>query len=254
MYTILIVEDEYLLRNELSLCVDWNGLGFETPYLAGDGEQGLIQAELCRPDVVLTDIRMPKMDGLTMIRRMREKGIGSICVVLSAYDDFTWAVDAMRSGVMDYLLKPIDDARLNEVLTAVAGRLRENRSQEAADSGPADDTAVNLYLQKADEYLEAHYAEDIRLSDVARSLFISDAYLGRLYIRCCQKKFSDVLNQLRIRKSIPLLRDAQDRIDQVAEMVGYRNQQYFGSIFKKCMGLTPYQFRHSLGIRGGDEP
>ena len=72
MYRIMIVEDEYLLRSELSLCVDWAGVGFAPPVIAEDGEQGLAMAMAQPPDLVLTDIRMPKMDGLTMIGKMQE--------------------------------------------------------------------------------------------------------------------------------------------------------------------------------------
>ena len=253
MYTILIVEDEYLLRSELSLCVDWERLGFGPPLLAENGEEGLAMALSHRPDMILTDIRMPRMDGLTMLRTLREKHASCVSVVLSAYDDFSYAVEAMRYGVMDYLLKPIDDQRLEAVLKTVTERLDGLRASGAAEQSREEESAGNLYLRKADEYLEQHFAEDIRLTDVAQSLFISDAYLGRLYTRYYQKKFTDVLTQLRMRKAIPLLRDPQYKIYQVAKMVGYRNQQYFGSVFRKCMGVSPYQFRHSLGIGGGEE-
>jgi len=252
MHTVLIVEDEYLLRSELALCVDWQSLGFDTPLTAEDGEAGLTMALTHRPDVILTDIRMPRMDGLKMLRAIKQEGLQAVCIVLSAYDDFSYAVEAMRYGVMDYLLKPPDDARLAEVLREAARRLDESAA-ETPPLRPEEENAGNLYLKKADEYLEKHYAEDIRLTDVAESLFISDAYLGRLYVRYYRKKFTDVLAQLRIRKAIPLLRDPRYKIYQVAQMVGYRNQQYFGSVFRKLMGLSPYQFRHSLGIRGSDD-
>lgn len=244
MYRILIVEDEYLLRNELALCEDWTSLGFASPLIAEDGEQGLSIALEQMPDIVLTDIRMPKRDGLSMIHEMRDKQLKCQCIVLSGYDEFAYAVEALRYGVMDYLLKPLDEARLHVVLGEAVKRLDERMATESVELNPVN----NLYLQKAVAYIQEHHASDIRISDVAQALFISDAYLGRLFIREHHMKFTDYLNQLRIQKALLLLRDPQYKISQVAQMSGYRDQQYFSNVFKKMMGVSPYQYRHQVHI------
>lgn len=250
MYRMMIVEDEYLLRSELSLCVDWEALGFAPPMIAEDGEQGLAMATAQPPDVVITDIRMPKMDGLSMIGQMQKQGLKSLFIILSGYDDFSYAVEALRYGVIDYLLKPVDENRLTSVLQTAVERLKESRNEQSA----SEETGTgNLYLQKAAAYLQEHYAQDIRLSDLARELFISDAYLGRLFIRHYHMKFSDYLHQLRIQNAIPLLRDPKWRIYQIAQKTGYNNQQYFCNVFKKMMGVSPHQFRHSLGLKLPEE-
>ena len=252
MYRIMIVEDEYLLRSELSLCVDWAGVGFAPPVIAEDGEQGLAMAMAQPPDLVLTDIRMPKMDGLTMIGKMHKQGIKSLFVILSGYDDFSYAVEALRYGVIDYLLKPVDEKRLASVLQNAVERLNESRQvqegQEALEAGKG-----NLYLQKATAYLQEHYAQDVHLSDLAQELFISDAYLGRLFIRHYHMKFTDYLHQLRIQNAVPLLRDPKWKLYQIAQKMGYNNQQYFCNVFKKMMGVSPQQFRHSLGMKMPDD-
>lgn len=240
MYHILIVEDEYLLRSELAFCEDWASLGFSAPLLAEDGEQGLRLALEKKPDVILTDIRMPNLDGLGMIREIREKELKCLCIVLSGYDDFTYAVEALRYGVMDYLLKPLDEQRLHQALGKAVKLLDERQTTEGVEPTPVS----NLYLQKAIEYMKEHYASDIRISDVAQALYISDAYLGRLFIREHHTKFTDYLNQLRIQKSLQLLRDPQLKLYQVAQMIGYRDQQYFSNVFKRMMSLTPFQYRH----------
>ena len=122
MYRILIVEDEELLRNELTLCMDWADMSFCPPELARDGSQGLAMALTRPPDVVLTDVRMPRMDGLSMIREMC-KSLRCLYIVLSGYDDFSYAVEALHYGVMDYLLKPVDERQLETVLRGAAARL-----------------------------------------------------------------------------------------------------------------------------------
>lgn len=247
MYRILIVEDEVLLRNELILCEDWAGMGFDPPMLAENGEQGLKMASASQPDVILTDIRMPIRDGLSMIRELTARHSSSLFIVLSGYDDFNYAVEAMRCGVMDYLLKPVDEDRLHMALAEALRRIRECNivEQEARKNG---EQINNLYLQNAIAYIDQHYAEDIRIADVAGALFISDDYLGRLFIREYHMKFTDYLNQVRIQNAIKLLKDPYLKLYHIAQKCGYRDQQYFSNVFKKQMGLTPYQFRHSNGI------
>lgn len=242
MYSILIVEDEYLLRSELVLCEDWQALGFDPPMLAEDGEQALSMALTRCPDVVLTDIRMPRRDGLSLLKQLQKQPC--ICIVLSGYDDFHYAVEAMRYGVIDYLLKPVDEKRLHAALAEAVSRLEERRETEGTE--PEALPGSNLYLQQASAYIQQHYAEDIHISDVAQALFITDDYLGRLFIREYRMKFSDYLNQQRIQHSIALLRDPKWKLYQVAQQCGYRDQQYFSNVFKKMMGLSPNQFRHSL--------
>lgn len=256
MYRLLIVEDEYLLRSELLLCEDWMSMGFETPLMAEDGEQGLTAALTQNPDVILTDIRMPKLDGLQMIGELRRQKNECLCIVLSGYDDFTYAVEALRYGVIDYLVKPVDDARLRRALAAAVERLNECRAEAAAlpeTDKSIDENGGNLYLEKASAYLQEHYAEDVRLTDLAQKLYLSDAYLGRLFIRHYHMKFTDYLHQVRLRNAMPLLRDPKLKIYQVAQMTGYSNQQYFCSVFRKMIGISPYQFRHNLRVHFPEE-
>ena len=93
----------------------------------------------------------------------------------------------------------------------------------------------------------------MHLSDLAQELFISDAYLGRLFIRHYHMKFTDYLHQLRIQNAVPLLRDPKWKLYQIAQKMGYNNQQYFCNVFKKMMGVSPHQFRHSLGMKMPDD-
>lgn len=252
MYQILIAEDEYLLRSELALCEDWNALGFRSPILAENGEQGLQIALAQHPDVILTDIRMPVRDGLSMLGELHAQGIHIPSIVISGYDEFQYAVEAMRCGVIDYLLKPIDQERFHQTLADVVARLQERQEAESI-AASQNEPVSNLYLQQATAYMQEHYAEDLHIADVARALYLSDAYLGRLFVRGYRMKFTDSLNRIRIQNAIPLLKNPRWKLYQIAQKCGYRDQQYFSNVFKKTMGVTPYQFRHSMGIHLQEE-
>ena len=126
--TLLIVEDEDIIRKGLIVTLRKLEMDFVHIYEAGDGEEGL---RLCRehaPDIIMTDIKMPLMDGLTFIRESQKLLPEGQFIILSGYSDFEYARTALQSGVKDYLLKPSTKNEIKEVLTRVIGQLKEQQS------------------------------------------------------------------------------------------------------------------------------
>ena len=125
-YRVLLVDDEEEIRTGISRKIDWPSLGFRLVGEAGNGEEALELAEQLRPDVVLTDIKMPFMDGLELCRRLRISLPGARLVVFSGFDDFEYARQAVSMGVSEYILKPINAPELGQVL----GKLREQLDRQ----------------------------------------------------------------------------------------------------------------------------
>lgn len=113
MTKVLVVEDESIVRRDIVLTTAWEELGCVCIGGAEDADQALQMVRSQKPDIVITDIRMPGMTGLELIELIAEQyaleGRACECIVLSGYSDFEYARQAMRSGVMEYLVKPIDD-------------------------------------------------------------------------------------------------------------------------------------------------
>ena len=126
-YRVLLADDEEEIRVGISRKIDWPGLGFVLVGEAGNGEEALELAEQLRPDVVLTDIKMPFMDGLELCRRLRQSLPGAKLVVFSGFDDFEYARQAVGMGVSEYILKPINAVELSEVLTKLRRQLDSQR-------------------------------------------------------------------------------------------------------------------------------
>ena len=126
LYRVLLVDDEEEIREGIRRKIGWEGLGFELCGAAANGMDALELAEQVRPDVVLTDIKMPYMDGLELCRRLRQMLPASKMVVFSGFDDFEYARQAVGMNVYEYILKPINAPELGEVL----GRLRAQLDQE----------------------------------------------------------------------------------------------------------------------------
>ena len=96
MLKVLVVEDEELIRKGIVLAIDWASLDCVVVGQAANGEEGLEQAEKCRPGLIITDLKMPKMDGLEMIAQLRARGNDAFVIILTAYDSFAYAQQALR--------------------------------------------------------------------------------------------------------------------------------------------------------------
>ena len=126
-YRVLLADDEEEIRTGISRKIDWTALGFSLVGEAGNGEEALELAEQLRPDVVLTDIKMPFMDGLEWCRRLRLYLPAAKLVVFSGFDDFEYARQAVGAGVSEYILKPINAPELAEVLNKLRDQLDRQR-------------------------------------------------------------------------------------------------------------------------------
>jgi len=121
MIRVLMVDDEPLVRRGIVAGVDWAALGCEVVGEAQSGEEGLELARRLKPELIITDIRMPKMDGITMMNLLREEGCAAHCIVLTAHSDFEYARGALLFGADDYLLKPFRDQERTPSRGSAAG-------------------------------------------------------------------------------------------------------------------------------------
>lgn len=137
MRTAMIVDDEILSVRMLSHIIDWNAYGVTICATAEDGIDALAKCRECHPDIILTDIRMPRMDGLEFIRTVKAESPETEFILISAYADFSYVKKAMELGCTNYLLKPVDERELEETLKTITHkidvkileehRVRENR-------------------------------------------------------------------------------------------------------------------------------
>lgn len=124
---IMVVDDEFLVRIGIRRTIAWEKHGFVIAGEAENGEEGLEMAKRLRPDIIITDIRMPNMDGLMFMARLREEGIDAKIIVLSGYDEFEYAREALKHGALAYLLKPIENRQLLETVESAGRAIREER-------------------------------------------------------------------------------------------------------------------------------
>ncbi|MFB5759496.1 response regulator transcription factor [Paenibacillus medicaginis] len=131
MVTALLVDDERPVLDNLESILPWHDMGIEISGTAGNGRDALRLAEQNKPDLILCDIRMPVMDGLTFIAELRERGIDSEVLLLTGYQEFEYARTALKYGVREYITKPIDYGMLEDVLKSLAAELTLRKQKES---------------------------------------------------------------------------------------------------------------------------
>jgi len=130
MFKVFLVEDEKVVREGIRKNIQWEQYGFHYTGDASDGELALPMIRDIRPDLLITDIKMPFMDGLTLIKLVRDELPRTKIIIISGYDDFTYAQQAIRMGVDQYLLKPIIKNKLVEILVELHEKMRDERQQQ----------------------------------------------------------------------------------------------------------------------------
>nr|WP_326185699.1 response regulator [uncultured Oscillibacter sp.] len=239
MMKVVVVEDEELVRRGVVLAVDWASVDCVVVGEAADGWEGLEVIRRYQPDLIITDVKMPKLDGIEMLRQLRAEGNRAYVVLLTAYGDFSYAQAALKLGAVDYLLKPFHDGELE----AIVQRLRAIKQSQAALDLPSGGEK-SKYVMEAMRYIAEHYnAPDISVGSVAASLNISEGHLSHVFKKETSYTISNYITSYRIRIAMELLRDCRSRVYEVAEQVGYRDITYFSSTFKKVTGMTPSEYQ-----------
>lgn len=248
MLKVLVVEDEELIRKGIVLAVDWAALDCVVVGEAANGEEALAAVERYDPTLIITDLKMPKMDGLEMVRRLRERGNEAYVIILTAYDSFEYAQAALRLGAVDFLLKPFRDGDLEQAVEGLRRRLEPRTPGEAGRPVPPAPGPKkgdkSKYVLEAMDYIGAHYNDPgIGVGSIAQHLGISEGHLSHLFKKETDYTLTNYLTRVRIHRAMELLRDCRAKVYEVAEQVGYRDITYFSATFKKLTGMSPSEYQ-----------
>ena len=243
MLKVLIVEDEEMIRKGIVLTVDWAALDCVVVGEAANGLEGLEAARRLEPSLIITDLKMPQMDGIEMLRTLRAEGCNAYVIILTAYDNFSYAQSALRLGAVDYLLKPFHDGDLENAVNRFRSRL-DSETQDPVTLGTPRKGDKSKYVLEAMAYISKHYNEpDISVGTVAQSLNISEGYLSHTFKKETDYTLLGYITRYRIHKAMELLKDCRVKVYEVAEQVGYRDIAYFSATFKKYTGISPSEYQ-----------
>ena len=242
MLKVLVVEDEEMIRRGIVLAVDWAALDCVVVGEASNGVEGLEAVERLNPSLIITDLKMPQMDGLEMVRRLRERGNQVYVIILTAYDSFTYARSALRLGAVDFLLKPFHDGDLEQAVMALRRRMERGGGPLPLPGLKKGDKSK--YVLEAMDYIGVHYSDPgITISAIAQNLGLSEGHLSHTFKKETDYTLLNYLTRYRIQKAMELLRDCRVKVYEVAEQVGYRDITHFSATFKKVTGMSPSEYQ-----------
>lgn len=248
MLKVLVVEDEEMIRRGIVLTVDWAALDCVVVGEAANGQEALEAVERCAPTLIITDLKMPKMDGIEMLRQLRERGNNAFVIILTAYDSFSYAQSALRLGAVDFLLKPFHDGELEEAIRTLHRRMERTgvQGQEGAllPIPGMKKGDKSKYVMQAMDYISQHYSDpNISVGEIAQFLGLSEGHLSHIFKKETDYTLMSYLTRFRIHKAMELLRDCRVRVYEVAEQVGYKDITYFSATFKKVVGISPSEYQ-----------
>lgn len=249
MYKVVIIDDEPIIVEGISRMIPWEKYGCWLAGTACDGMEGTEAVRKHKPNILISDIAMPGLDGLAMIAGLKSEFPNMMITILTGYRDFDFAQKAIHLGVSRFLLKPSNMGELLEAITSMTKTLTEKNITND-ESMPLADEADNIYnsfiVNNAINYIESNYNEKLTLSEVAVKTYVSQWHLSKLLNRHTGKSFSEILNNIRINKAKELLCNPKLRIGDIGESVGFMDIAHFSKVFKKIAGVSAIEYRNSL--------
>lgn len=243
MYKALIIDDEKPVQIAIQKLGNWKYYGVEPPQLAANGRDGLQAMREFHPDIVFVDMNMPVMDGVSFLQAASAEFPDSQYVVVSGYDQFSYAQQALHYGACEYLLKPVEEDALNNAIEKAILRMDPNAVfQDAPAAGQADispDEAVCIIK----DYIDSHYCETIKITMFSEKYFFSTEYLTRLFRGKYGFTIYEYVLKLRMERAKELLEDEDNKIIDIAERLGYTDNHYFSKAFRTYYHISPSQYR-----------
>ncbi len=248
MLKIILVDDEEFIRLGLEKIFGRMDLNVSVIGSYANGMSAFAHISKLHEDeidVLITDVKMPVMNGLKLIEAVRERMPKLPIIILSGFSDFEYARMAMRNGVTDYLLKPVVKTQLYELLAKLAAR---GRTADKPDVRSAE-WNENYLVEQIKQYLDHHYDKNFELDKLAEELDKNASYISRVFKLHTSITITDYLIQTRIDRAKQFLIDhPQLKNYEVSQLVGYQDAVYFNKLFKKMTGVTPREYKDRFQV------
>lgn len=253
---ILIVDDEPKTRQGLKKTLEgWSDGSYEV--ISEDSAAAAIKILSERKiDILITDISMPEISGIEMLKMLKIQQQYPVVIIISAYSEFNYAQEAIQLGVLDYLLKPIGKEKLIEAVEQ-AIVVQEKKERQGKIHKIVDDILVDVKvddrvedspIQIAINYVDTNIDKPLTLKEVANYVHLNPSYFSVLFKEQAKMNFSEYVTRSRLQKAKNLLIVSNLSVGEIAENVGYSTAKYFIKLFKEYEGQTPSKYRKSSTI------
>lgn len=248
---VLIVDDERLILTGLKACIEKITDVECSVRTALSGKQALELLEVEPAELLITDVEMQGLTGMALIEKARQKNYCSHFMILSGYDKFEYARTAIRLGVQDYLLKPVDKDELRRDICRIAKEMEKQQELDLMQPyreyfSHIENENIPAPLKKSVQFISGHYKDVISLSMLSEFTGKSENYLCSLFKKEWNVTFLEVVNEMRLREALyMLLYEPEHPIGDIAGKVGYKTERQLFRLIKNYLGITPQQVREN---------
>lgn len=254
--TLLIADDELLIRQGLQ-SLDWASLGISEVYTVRNGLEARDLLLSVNIDLLITDIKMPGMTGLELAAMIQEKSLDTAVVLLTGFSEFEYARAAMRSGVYEYLLKPLRRKEILQTMSKVIRTQEQRRYQDRIVRHQEEQSGTDEYdmmnqvknrfpqispvMGEMLQEMLKNYNQPLSIGEIADRFHFSRNYLSKLFRKETGYSYTDLLTAIRLTKAAQQLLEGK-RVSTVSEQTGFHDQRYFSQVFKKVFNCMPKEF------------
>ncbi|TAH67256.1 MAG: response regulator [Anaerolineaceae bacterium] len=240
---ILVVEDEHTARKGLCKLIESMGEKYQIVGEASDGKKALDLILSLKPDIIFTDIKMPYMDGIALIKAVSNLDIKVNFVITSAYEEFDFAKQAIALGVFDYLVKPLTYTEVEDILLRLETNMHGLNGRDITKGKLYEDYPnAHPMIKKALNIIEDGYALNINQEELAERLGMTREYFSYLFRKEIGQTFSKFLRAYRISIATKMLLTNEIDKKEIPYHVGFSDEKYFFKVFKEITGLTVTEF------------
>lgn len=251
MYTLLVVDDEKIIRQGIARLINLRQIGIDTIYEADNGKMALALMAKHPIDIILADINMPIMNGLEFSKIVKQNYPACRIALITGYDYLDYAIQAVKIGVDDYILKPASKDDIQALLMHMAENLQKNkkaheleRTVEKLQGAFSHQGSKSIKDQLMDVIRENLENQDFSLQQLAFDMGYNISYLSSIFKQYFGMSFRDYLLEQRLEKARLLMLTTQMKNYEVAEVVGIKDANYFSTCFKRKYHVTVTEFRN----------
>ncbi|MCF0129572.1 MAG: response regulator [Pseudobutyrivibrio sp.] len=245
-FNILLTDDEELALLGLEEGVDWEMLNVDKVYKCHSRDSSIRMIQNHPIDIVITDIEMPNGNGIELIRWVKENAPDVKAVFYTGHADFTYAQEALRLGVEDYLLKPVPYDELEKIILAIENKIlaAEKKVDLSELVEDIDDSQSEAIVDSVKKIIAENLSVgNLQREELASMVHVSAGYLGRIFKKETGMSISDYILSKRIIVAKQLLKKTNLSITDVSARVGISYSSYFTKVFKEQVGMTPQEYR-----------
>lgn len=240
--TVLIVDDEPYMVEYMKTLVNWEGYGFDKVLTASGGSLAKDLIIQHKPELLVTDIKMPKISGLDLAELIAENKYPTKVIIISGYSEFEYAKQAVRYGVSEYMVKPVLKADFVETLERILEKGSETDNVSMTDGSGClrDKNDVVAYVKK---YICENYEKDLSLDTLGSIVHLHPAYLSKIFKEVSDENLSGYITDVKMQKAAELLEHTELKVQDIMKQLGYQKCQHFSKLFKDKYGVTPKEYR-----------